>query len=78
MNDPTSPDLALVTARVTELEILLTHLQQTVDQLHEVVLRQTGETARLTERLSGLQAQYSTLTAPAAERDPLGERPPHY
>lgn len=79
MNDETPPPPADLAARVTELEMLFTHLQQTVQELNGVVLEQGRLLDRLTVQLNRLAGDYAALAAnPAAERNPLDERPPHY
>lgn len=70
------PDLA---ARVTELEMLFTHLQQTVQELNGVLLEQGRSLDQLSAQLARLASEYAALSAnPPVERNPLDERPPHY
>ena len=77
--NPQTPTIAELSARVTELEVLFTHLQKTIQELNQVILQQGRQTDRLATQLSQLSADYGTLAAgPPVERNPMEERPPHY
>ncbi len=79
MNATEVPTPAELAARITELEVLFTHLQKTIQELNQVILQQARQADRLAARLSQLTADYGTLSSgPPVERNPLEERPPHY
>jgi uncharacterized coiled-coil protein SlyX len=65
--------------RVTKLEILLTHLERRVQELHDVLLetsRRHDEFERAMRRLADRQRELDDrLVEP---RDPAAEKPPHY
>ena len=66
-------------ARVTELEELFTHQQQTVKDLNLVVTEQYRKIDLLESRLRGMAEKMSTLSEPEAERRTLeDDKPPHY
>lgn len=68
-----------LTARVTALEELFTHLQRTVQELDQVVIG-------LQKRLDAVDFEFQRLADVVARRidepeppfDPASERPPHY
>lgn len=64
--------------RVTNLELLLTHLQHDLEQLSQVVFRQQSEIDKLRKELTLLDSRVITLTEGPETRDPLAEKPPHY
>ena len=79
MTDETPAQLERLGERVTQLEVLLTHLQQTVQDLNEVALEQSRGIDRLAAVVAGMKAHYASMSTSApAERDPDQERPPHY
>ena len=61
--------------RVTGLEIHLTHLERTVQELNEVVFRQQQTIDRLEAELKGLREQV-LAEAPSPVRKPEDEEPP--
>ncbi|MEZ6045416.1 MAG: SlyX family protein [Planctomycetaceae bacterium] len=63
--------------RITELEMLFTHLQHDVQQLNEVVLQQRQQLERLQKVNEQLQQHIEELENPEV-RNPQEERPPHY
>ncbi len=79
MPEAERPALEELAARVTELELLFTHLQQTVQDLNESLLLHARQAERLSGQITRLTSDLSSLSAgPPAERNPLDERPPHY
>lgn len=64
--------------RVTNVELLLTHLQHDLDQLSQVVFRQQAELDALRKELTTLDSRVGTLTEGPETRDPQAEKPPHY
>ena len=79
MSDQSPTPLERVAERVTKLEELLTHLQQTLQDLSAVAVEQSQRLERIERGLAQMKSLYGELTAsPAAERDSGLERPPHY
>lgn len=79
MPDESPSQFERLSERVTQLEVLLTHLQQTVQDLNQVALEQSRSIDRLTVAVTGMKAHYASMSASAPEqRDPDLERPPHY
>jgi uncharacterized coiled-coil protein SlyX len=78
MNSNDHDRLALA-ERLTKLEELFTHLQQTVLDLNQVLIAQS-------RRVDALEAKLGQVASSVAERaaeperpfDPEAERPPHY
>ncbi|MBT1073848.1 SlyX family protein [Geobacter grbiciae] len=64
--------------RITDLEIHVTHLSRTVQELNDVVYRQQQTIDRLEAELKGLREQ-ALAVAPSLVRKPEDEEPPpHY
>lgn len=65
-------------ARLTDLEIRLTHQEAAISEINEVLLKQQSQLESLRSTVSGLQQQIRELTpsniASLAEETP----PPHY
>ncbi len=65
--------------RLTNVELLLTHLQHDLEQLSQVVFRQQAELDTLRKELILLDTRVVTLSTEGPEvRDPQAEKPPHY
>ena len=65
--------------RVTNVELLMTHLQHDLEQLSQVVFRQQAELDALRKELVLLDTRVVTLSTDGPEvRDPQDEKPPHY
>lgn len=65
--------------RLTNVELLLTHLQHDLEQLSQVVFRQQAELDALRKELVLLDTRVVTLSTEGSEvRDPQAEKPPHY
>ena len=65
--------------RQTDLEMLVMHLQQTVQALDEVIRRQHDAIDRVQARLSRLEGDVGQLRdTTTVERRPEDEKPPHY
>lgn len=64
--------------RVTGLEIHLTHLERTVQELNEVVFRQQQTIDRLEGELKGLREQITALAPSAVGPLEEEEPPPHW
>ena len=79
MHASQTPNPAELTTRTTELEVLFTHLQKTMQELNQVILQQGRQLDRLQAQMTQLTADYRAVSAgPPLERNPLEERPPHY
>jgi uncharacterized coiled-coil protein SlyX len=64
--------------RVTDLEINVTHLQRTVQELHEVVWRQQQTIDVLVEELQAMKSQYLQAFPSPVKEPEQEEPPPHY
>ena len=64
--------------RLTNVELLLTHLQHDLEQLSQVVFRQQAELDSLRKELTTLDSRVVTLAENPEIRDPQAEQPPHY
>ena len=62
--------------RVTELEVLFTHLQRNVQDLDKVILDQQKQITGLRGELARIMASLDQLTEMTV--DVRDERPPHY
>jgi uncharacterized coiled-coil protein SlyX len=79
MNHPQEDPLTSLSARMTELEGLFTHLQRTVQDLDQAVLAQHRRLEILETRLLRLAAGLDALSGPSEPPRTLeDERPPHY
>lgn len=78
MPDHTPPGDKMFADRITELEILLTHMQEDFQKLNAVVLDQQREIEALTKNLDRLDSKVDKLGDEPEKRDPVQERPPHY
>lgn len=67
----TKPALRQINDRITELEIRLTHQNDLVEQLNDVIYDQQKQMDLLVKRITALEKQVSD---PA----PANEKPPHY
>ena len=74
--DPTTLDR--LSQRVTDLEMLFTHLQRSVQDLDKVILDQQKQIDALRAQIGRLLLQLEQFAEPAAERRVEEERPPHY
>ena len=73
---PSPPSLA---ERVTNLEILFTHLERRTNELNEVLLQATARIDLLERHLRAMADRHLELEGRLLEpRDPLAEKPPHY
>ena len=72
-------DLQQLSSRQTDLEVLVTHLQRTVQVLDEVIREQQGTIEVLRARIERLDADLGQLRdVTSIERKPEDEKPPHY
>lgn len=65
-------------SRVTELEILITHMQEDFRQLNSVVLAQQAQIDELEKTIVRLTEKVEKIGEEPESRDPVQERPPHY
>jgi uncharacterized coiled-coil protein SlyX len=76
---PMDNPLESLASRQTDLEMLVTHLQQTVQALDEVIRRQHDSLDVLQSRLARLEGDVGQLRdTTTVERRPEDEKPPHY
>ncbi len=74
-----SEQLAHLADRLVRLETVVTHLEQTIQDLDQVVLRQSKELEAAKSRIELLTSQLAQAREPAeAPRRPEDEKPPHY
>ncbi|QDU81103.1 hypothetical protein Pla110_28400 [Polystyrenella longa] len=71
------PDTEALLLRITDLEMLFTHLQHDVQQLNGVVLEQQSQLDDLRHINEKLQQHIEEIEG-TEERNPSDERPPHY
>jgi uncharacterized coiled-coil protein SlyX len=72
------PDPVL-SARLTELEILLTLQQRTVQELNQVVIEMGARQDKLEKRIERLLVEIDSVRQSDSEpRDLAAEKPPHY
>ena len=64
--------------RFIELESLVMHLQNDLEQMNNVILHQQREMESLNQRIQQLESRLEKTAESPEERDPLEERPPHY
>lgn len=79
MTDSADSDAAC-SARCTELEYSVAHLQRLYEQLNSVVTEQSLESARLNRKVADLQAQLKEVKTKQSPEstDLVDEKPPHY
>jgi len=65
-------------SRITELEIKLTFLDDTVNQLNQVVYMQQKTIDELQQRMTQLDRQLKDLQEASATGELPHEKPPHY
>jgi len=64
--------------RVTELEIRLTHLEDTIEVLNETIIRQHGEIDLLQLQVSVLEKKIKTSQSSPIAHESEETPPPHY
>jgi len=74
-----SEQIAHLTDRLVRLETVVTHLEQTIQDLNQVVIVQAKQFDAIHRRLEALTHQMSQVRESTAEtRKPEDEKPPHY
>jgi SlyX protein len=71
-------DLAKLTARIDELEILLAHQDQIIEDLNAAMTRQWNEIEALSRQLAKLGDRIHVVEENASEPAPAEPPPPHY
>ena len=64
--------------RLVDLEIKVTHLESTLQDLQDVALGQQKEIAKLQETLARYVRRFEDLVSGGLEIGPANEKPPHY
>lgn len=64
--------------RLVELESLVMHLQNDLEQMHQVILQQQKELEALRRQIEKLEGRVEIAEQGPEERDPLQELPPHF
>ncbi len=65
-------------SRIEALEVQLTHISRSVDELSDLVSRQADEISALRRLLDHLRERELQRTYEADNPPPENERPPHY
>ena len=65
-------------ARIMELEMTITHLQQDHEQLNQVVIEQQAIIEVLRRKTETLESGFEQIRSESDKRDPIQEKPPHY
>ena len=79
-NQAGNDELTRLATRVTELEVLLTHMQRTLHDLDSVALDQQRQLDKLAQQLARMTLDMNSMqTGGGGEvRSPEDEKPPHY
>jgi SlyX protein len=64
--------------RLTEIEIKLAHIEQSLNVLSDVMYRQQGLIERLERGYDQLRQRIQTDDEGSAETNPANDKPPHY
>jgi SlyX protein len=64
--------------RLTEIEIKLAHIEQSLNELSDVMYRQQGLIERLERGYDQLRQRIQTDDEGSAETNPGNDKPPHY
>jgi SlyX protein len=64
--------------RLTEIEIKLAHIEQSLNELSDVMYRQQGLIERLERGYDQLRQRIQTDGEGSAETNPANDKPPHY
>ena len=65
-------------ARIMELEMTITHLQQDHEQLNQVVIEQQAIIEVLRRKTETLESGFEQIRSESDKRDPIQKKPPHY
>jgi SlyX protein len=64
--------------RLTEIEIKLAHIEQSLNELSDVMYRQQGLIERLEQGYDHLRQRIQTEGEDGTETSPADDKPPHY
>ena len=64
--------------RLTEIEIKIAHMEQSLGELSDVLYQQQSLMDRLELRFNELRQRMSATADPSENTDPASEKPPHY
>jgi uncharacterized coiled-coil protein SlyX len=64
--------------RVTELEIKVVHMEDYLNTLNDVLIRQQAHIEALRARIEQLNDRLQAGGSPPMDIDPSAEKPPHY
>jgi len=64
--------------RMTEIEIKIAHMEQSLGELSDVLYRQQSLLDRLELRFNELRQRVAATGDAPDNGDPAGEKPPHY
>ena len=64
--------------RLTEIEIKIAHMEQSLGELSDVLYRQQSLMDRLETRFNELRQRVSATAEAPENNDPAEEKPPHY
>ena len=78
-NPPGGGELSGLTERVTQLEMLLTHMQRTLHDLDQVALDQQKQLDKFAQQMARIALDMNSTNSEGGEvRTPEDEKPPHY
>ncbi len=64
--------------RLTEIEIKIAHMEQSLGELSDVLYRQQSLLDRLEHRFDELRQQMEASAGSPEDNNPADEKPPHY
>jgi len=64
--------------RLTEMEIKIAHIEQSLNELNDVLLRQQTYIDKLEYGIKGLNQRLQAEDGLQSDNDPAAEKPPHY
>ena len=64
--------------RLTEVEIRVTHMEQALNELSDVLIRQQSLIDVLEGKLERLDQRFDAADSAPADASPASEKPPHY
>ena len=64
--------------RLTEIEIKIAHMEQSLSDLSDVLYRQQSLLGRLERRFDELRLGIEAATDDRGDNNPADEKPPHY
>ena len=64
--------------RLTEIEIKIAHMEQSLGELSDVLYRQQSLMDRLEVRFNELRQRMAATAEAPENNDPADEKPPHY